>query len=687
MSARAAIDIGGTFTDVVLEAQGEISTHKLLTTPDDPSTAALEGLERILADTGVAPDELSLVIHGTTLATNAIIERKGARTALLTTEGHRDVVEIALENRFEQYDVNIDKPEPFVAREFRFPIRERMNYRGNVLRALDMQTVHSAIEQIKCHGIESVAVGFLHSYANGSHEAQVRAAVLHQLPGMPISLSSEVCPEIREYERLSTTTANAYILPMMSRYLERLRQDLRSLRVGCPILMMTSGGGLTTVETASAFPVRLIESGPAGGAIHAAEVARRLGLRRVLSFDMGGTTAKLCTVDDAQPETSRSFEVDRRYRFKKGSGLPVRIPVIEMVEIGAGGGSVAWIDRMGRLSVGPESAGSSPGPACYGRGGTLPTVTDADALRGKLDPLNFAEGSIALNVAAAAKSMSKHVARHLDSNLDEACLGVSGIVDENMASAARRHAAEMGTDPNGRTLIAFGGAAPLHAADLVKKLDLEAAVVPAHAGVGSAVGFLKARVQFEVVASRYALLSEIETAQIERVFDLMRGEATEVVRSATTASLTEVAQAYMRYVGQGYEVPVTVDPRACTKQALQAAFDAAYAEQYGRLLESAEIEIMSWTLTVFAESARGAVTPSIRRVKDFKGDCKLVRMLEDSGWTEASQIQRADLASGDRVAGPALIVEGQTTTVVPSGFLADVNPDHDLVLSRQSPAG
>ena len=680
MTIRIAIDIGGTFTDIVLEASGSFHTHKLLTTQSDPSEAVVSGFKKVLGDAGIKPNAVDLVIHGTTLATNAIIERKGARTGLITTEGHRDVIEIALEHRFEQYDVNIDLPKPLVPRQLRLPVKERMDFRGNVLVKLDMSTLDVAIDELARQKVESIAVGFLHAYTNGSHEEQVRERLAQRLPNVPISLSSEVCPEIREYERLSTTTANAYVLPMMSSYLTRLNAELELLGCNCPLLMMTSGGGLTTLDTAAKFPIRLVESGPAGGAILAADIARRLGIERVLSFDMGGTTAKLCTIDNFEPETSRAFEVDRRYRFKKGSGLPVRIPVIEMVEIGAGGGSIAWVDQLRRINVGPESAGSEPGPACYGRGGGCPTVTDADALMGRLDPERFAGGRIPLDLEAAEKSVKSNVVAPLGLALDTALVGIVEMVGENMASAARRHAAEMGSDVEGRTLIAFGGAAPLHAAELARKLGLNAVIVPSYAGVGSAVGFLRSHAQFEVVASHYMLLSEVNPDRIASIYAQMRSQAIPVVRSASHARLTERARAYMRYVGQGYEIPVAFDPNRCAATSLQVAFDQAYLEHYGRLLSNAEVEVMSWTLTVSAAREPTSGAPPLADVSDYLGKHREVRILEGSRWTDARQIERTWLCPGERLTGPAVIVEDQTSTVVPSGFEVKVGPEFDLYL-------
>ena len=410
-TARLSVDIGGTFTDIVLEKDGKHHTGKVLTTPNSPADGFLTGIRTVLDETGTAPAEIGLIIHGTTLATNALIERTGAKTALIVTEGHRDSLEIAYENRFDQYDLHAVRPAPLVPRDRRLPVRERMDWRGNILEPLDPDSLRAWFPVLEEQAVESIAVGLLHAYANPAHEEAVAEALAQAFPALPISLASQVCPEVREYERQSTTVANAYVKPLMSRYLADLRRELAAGGFNCPFLMMTSGGSLVTSETAGDFPVRLIESGPAGGAILAAAIARNLGEDAVLSFDMGGTTAKICLVDEGEPLLSRSFEVDRAHRFMKGSGLPVKIPVVEMVEIGAGGGSVAAVDEMHRIRVGPQSAGADPGPACYGRGGTAPTVTDANLLLGRLDPEAFAGGSMHLHEKLASDSMATGVAQ------------------------------------------------------------------------------------------------------------------------------------------------------------------------------------------------------------------------------------------------------------------------------------
>ena len=689
-AARLAIDIGGTFTDVVLDRAGAGRvTAKLLTTGKRPAEAVLAGIDAVLGDSGTDPSEVRLIIHGTTLATNALIERRGAVTALLTTCGHRDALEMAHEDRFEQYDIGIDRPRPLVPRYLRLPVDERMDRDGRVLIALDEESVARAIAELDRHEAESVAIGYLHAFVNPEHEQRTAALLAAARPDLSITLASEVCPEIREYERLSTACANAYVQPLMSRYLEALAVELAARGLACPFLMMTSGGGLTTLETAARFPIRLVESGPAGGAILAREVARQLDLDRVLSFDMGGTTAKLCLIDDFEPLDSRSFEVDRVYRFKKGSGLPVRIPVIEMVEIGAGGGSIADIDKLGRIQVGPESAGSDPGPAAYGLGGTRATVTDADALMGRLHGASFAGGAMSLDTAAARRAVEHDVAAPLGFDTDGGAFGIAEVVDENMAAAARAHAAEFGIDLGRRDLIAFGGAGPLHAARLGEKLGVGRIVIPAGAGVGSAVGFLLATVAYEVVRSRPQILSTLDHDLVNRLMEEMRSEAEDVVRQGSdAASLVETRQAYMRYAGQGHEIAVDLPVEcydASHRERFREGFEAAYARLYGRSIAGVEIEALSWTLTISTPVEPAPARPARPRLKSAPAPAQRQSFFDpvSAGRADVPVFRRETLAPGVRIEGPALIAEDQTTTVVTSAYDADIDAHGHIVLTRR----
>ena len=682
MSTRLAIDIGGTFTDVVLQRGTERFTTKVLTTHVDPTDGALTGVGTVLDQSNTKPSSIELVVHGTTLATNALIQRCGAKTALLTTAGHRDVIEMAFENRFDQYDLNIDRAQPLVSRSLRIPIAERINAAGEVLTPLDLTTVDAALDVVERARIESVAIGFLHSYANSKHEELVAARLSERFQDVAVTLSSSVCPEIREYERFSTACANAYVLPMMARYLIQLEKRLIGLGIKCPMLMMTSGGGLTTFETAARFPIRLVESGPAGGAILASQIAAEVGLDEVISFDMGGTTAKICLIDAAKPQFSRAFEVDRRYRFKKGSGLPVRIPVIEMVEIGAGGGSIASVDNLNRVRVGPKSAGSEPGPACYGMGGQQATVTDADVVMGRMDEDRFASGQIHLDVDAAAVAVKKSVGDALDFDLHRAAFAISEVVDENMATAARGHASEWGKALIGRTLIAFGGAAPLHAARLALKLGIDRVLVPPAASVGSAIGFLIAPISYEVVRSRYMRLSAFDEKLIDAVMAEMREEATTVVSSAAQGRrVTEIARAYMRYIGQGYEISVEFDPNF-TKNQLIEAFEGSYAELYGRIIPGLDVEVLSWTLNLTtAQEQAVPVDETLPRSSNDK-DYPTRLIMDDGNLVPTQQVFRDQLPKHERLEGPMLIIEDQTTTVVPSRFAVHVNARDDLVIEK-----
>ena len=680
-----AIDIGGTFTDVVLQLGGKTYAVKVLTSHSDPSEAVLDGISRIFSDSGAKPHDVGIILHGTTLATNALIERRGAKTALLTTRGHRDILEKALENRFEQYDINIERPMPLVPRELRLPITERMDSGGRILVDLEMDSVDLAIDQMLLYGIESVAVGMLHSYVNSQHESAVQDRVRERMGNIPMSLSSDVCPEIREYERLSTTCANAYILPLMDSYLSQLSNRLDNLGFQCSYLMMTSGGGLTTFETARRYPIRLVESGPAGGAILAEQIARETDSSRVLSFDMGGTTAKICLIDDGQTLLSRSFEVDRVYRFKKGSGLPVRIPVIEMVEIGAGGGSIAKVDKLGRIQIGPESAGSEPGPACYGRGGTQPTVTDADCFLGRLDAETFAGGHLTLSTSAAEAAIEAQISRPLTLEKSKSALGIAEIVDENMAAAARSHAAEWGKSLNGRTMVAFGGAAPLHAARLMEKLNLDQVLIPQHAGVGSAIGFLGAPISYEVVRSRYMLLASYDQELVDRIVSTMRSEAYGVVVEATKSddNFVERGSAFMRYVGQGHEVSVTFDPSNICKNNLQESFEHTYTSLYGRTIPSADIEVISWTLNVStAQDGDTEAAPCAQVVQNYESS-KSQELIDRTGRFRTLLQRRDELTIDETIKGPILVTEDHTTTVVPRGFQIRRSQLGHLLMERE----
>ncbi|MFK7751460.1 MAG: hydantoinase/oxoprolinase family protein [Sedimentitalea sp.] len=670
-SIRLGVDIGGTFTDVVLEQGAARFSTKVLTTYAAPEDAIIDGLHQVCAQAGVAPGEIGQIIHGTTLATNALIERRGAKTALITTQGFRDVIEMRTESRFEQYDLNLVLPEPLLPRQRRYTLHERIDALGGVLTPLMRDEVEALVDQIGEAGYASVAVGLIHSYLNDAHEQLVREVLNARLPDVMVSLSSEVSPQMREYERFNTVAANAYIKPLMTTYLGRLQGRLHDEGVDCNVFLMHSGGGIISLENAAEFPVRLVESGPAGGAVFAAHIAARYGLDKVLSFDMGGTTAKICLIKNQTPKTSRVFEVARTYRFKKGSGMPISIPVIDMVEIGAGGGSLAHVDAMRQIRVGPESAGSEPGPACYGRGGEKPAVTDADLVLGRLDADNFAGGTIALDNSASQRALQTVLGDVLEMDAATSAFGLAEVVDENMANAARVHAVENGEDLSEYTMIAFGGAAPLHAGRLCEKLGVDRLLVPPGAGVGSAIGFLRAPFSFEANRSVYMKLSDFDPQKIVELLSALEHEATGFVRSCDeTAEIFSEFKVYMRYTGQGWEIPIQLDaaqaksPDAVTFEAL---FEAEYAKLFGRVVAGMDIEITVWSVNATTQAETVARIGSAKPAGDARSNAK--RDIFDPAlgrFVSADIVARADLTDGQGIAGPAAIVEDETTIILPS---------------------
>ncbi len=684
---RLGVDIGGTFTDVVLEYKGEIVSTKVLTTYVAPENAIIDGMHQVCKMAGLQPSDVDQIIHGTTLATNALIERRGAKTALITTQGFRDVIEMRTESRFEQYDLNLSLPEPLLPRQMRFTVSERVNAKGEILIDLDRAEVEEVVDQIAKAGYESVAVGLIHSYLNPKHEEMVRDVLAEKLPEVAVSISSEVSPQMREYERFNTVVANAYIKPLMASYLGRLEERLKDEGVTCRIFLMHSGGGIISIQNAADFPVRLVESGPAGGAVFAAHIAARYGLDKVLSFDMGGTTAKICLIQNQTPKTSRVFEVARTYRFKKGSGMPISIPVIDMVEIGAGGGSLAHVDAMRQIRVGPESAGSEPGPACYGRGGERPGVTDADLVLGKLDADNFAGGSIKLFPDAAQSTLIAHVGDTLDMDAGEAAFGVAEVVDENMANAARVHAVENGEDLTEYTMIAFGGAAPLHAGRLCEKLGVSRLLIPPGAGVGSAIGFLRAPFSFEANRSVYMKLSDFDGGKIKSLLGDLKTEATAFVRTCDAVSpILSEFKVYLRYTGQGWEIPIDLtEDQAMNPDA--AVFEARFIEDYtrlfGRPVAGMDIEITVWSVNAttppeevarVAEDASGAAAEPAGTRQLFDAS--------QGAFLDASLVHRDQMGAGQNADGPAAITEAETTIIVPASRRAIRQPDGciDLVL-------
>ena len=749
---RLGVDVGGTFTDVVLEAgagagrgrgpaaadDGLISA-KVLTTADAPERGVLQGVEEVAARAGAAVAEISSVVHGTTLATNALIQRRGAFCAFVTTAGFRDVIETRTESRFEQYDLDIVLPPPIVERRHRYTVTERMGAEGQVLIPFDEDGARALAVELARQGYEAVAVGFMHSYRNPAHERRFRDILAEAADGVAVSISSEVSPQMRELERFTTVCANAYVQPAMAAYLRRLADGLRDRGMRGPVHMIHSGGGLMSLESAARFPVRLVESGPAGGAIFAADTAARHGLDRALSYDMGGTTAKICLITDGAPRTARTFEVARTTRFKKGSGMTVSIPVIDMIEIGAGGGSVAAVDRLGRIRVGPDSAGADPGPACYGRGGARPTVTDADLVLGRLTPETFGAAGIDLNPDAAARAVGEAVGGPLSLEVGAAAVGVSEMVDENMANAARVHAVENGKDLSGFTMIAFGGAAPVHAVRLAQKLGIDEVLVPPGAGVGSAIGFLRAPFAYEAVRSHYVALDRFDPDEVNEVVAELVAEASSFVASGIAAGAAggpggrdaygaSVAagsgghggrdadgavdaadgggsepgaaagaaeplierQVYMRYAGQGWEIPVEIDSDSFDAQGrelLAVEFTKAYESLFGRAIEGLAIEAVSWSVKAWVPRA-AAVRVERAAASGPAPTAGRRRMFDTAAMTPAdgSVVERSSIEVGGRVDGPAAIVEPQTTTVLSSGHTAVMQPDGCLLIRASQPA-
>ncbi|WP_299500120.1 hydantoinase/oxoprolinase family protein [uncultured Roseobacter sp.] len=690
-SIRVGVDIGGTFTDVALEHPGGLATCKVLTNYSKPEQAILDGIAQAAAQAGCDLSAIDQVIHGTTLVTNALIERRGAKLAFITTEGFRDVIEMRSENRFEQYDLNLTLPKPLVARRDRFTLNERMGPAGEVLLPLAEDDVAAMVERILAGGYEAVAIGLMHSYANDAHERQMAQALQAAAPHLSISISSVISPQMRELPRFNTVIANAYVQPQVADYLGRLVERLRQAGVGAPVFMLHSGGGLISVETAAEQPVRLLESGPAGGAIFAAHLARGHGLDKVLSFDMGGTTAKICLIEDGVPKTANTFEVARTYRFKKGSGMVISTPVVEMVEIGAGGGSIASIDSMGRIQVGPRSAASEPGPACYQRGGEAPTVTDANLLLGRLDPENFAGGAIPLSTEAARRAVAAELTASTGLEVPDAAFGVTEMVDENMANAARVHTVENGRDIEHFTMIGFGGGAPLHACRLCEKLGIEELIIPPGAGVGSAIGFLKAPFSYEATRGLFQKLDQFDATAVNAALNEMEGEARAFVDdgargAATTTRLT----AFMRYSGQGWEIPVSLPHKVfenSDQKLILAAFEDAYRTLFGRIIDGLKAEITNWSLVVatvlpdvvkIARHDSGTPADARREVSFFDAARRAM--------VAAREVERAAMTPGKIVNGPAVIVENETTTIVTSAYRAIGQGDGSLLLRRKGEA-
>jgi N-methylhydantoinase A len=680
---RLGCDIGGTFTDFVLldETTGEFTVEKVLTTPADPSAAVDEGIGRLAARHPGLAEATEHLIHGTTLVINAVIERKGAPTALVTTRGFRDVLEMRREIRYDIYDIGASYPTPLVERPWRREVTERVYSDGRVLRALDETEATEVLADLTRQGVQSIAVCLLHAYASPAHERAVERLAAEAHPGIAISLSSEVLPEVKEFERTSTTVVNAYVKPLVARYLERLEARLAARGLSRRLFLMLSGGGITSTATAMKFPVRLIESGPVGGALATLHLGARAGLGDVLSFDMGGTTAKACLIHEGTLPITTELEVDRVHRFKRGSGTPLGVPAVDLIEIGAGGGSIASINQIGLLQVGPQSSGADPGPICYGQGGTAPTVTDADLVLGYLDARFFLGGAMRLDPAAARAGIEREVGKRLGLGVEEAAWGIHEVVNENMASAIRMYVAEKGGDLGSAAMVAFGGAGPVHADGVARKLGVRRLVVPRGAGVFSALGFLVAPVSFEVSRTRPVRLAQAEPALLGALVADLEREAVRVVQEAAPGAPLRFARAAdICYAGQGHQLRVTLGEGAAglAREAIAARFEHEYRARYGYTYDDLEIEVV--TLRVMAVAERATREPAVPAVTDG-GEAAAAPKGERPAWSPPARRFVAHrvyavprLAPGVTLGGPAILEEEASTLIVGAGATAFIDP-------------
>ncbi|MFK7965669.1 MAG: hydantoinase/oxoprolinase family protein [Burkholderiaceae bacterium] len=683
---RIGVDIGGTFTDFVLLDQhtGALHNEKRLTTPDDPSRAVIEGVTRLMADHQIGAHEVGQVIHGTTLVANALIERKGVRVALITTAGFRDVPEIGLEWRYDTYDLTMTLPPPLAPSERCFEVSERIGPSGQVIEALDEASVRSVAQALKSADVQAVGVCLLHAYQAPSHEQRVGEILAEGAPDVVYCLSSDVVPEVGEYERMSTTLANAYVLPIFQRYLKRITAGLRSLGIETPLMLTLSDGGTVHESTAIRHPVRLVQSGPAGGVQATSLHGSRAGFDDVFCFDMGGTTAKACLIDKGEPMLGNDFEVARVFRFKKGSGLPLKIPVIDMIEIGAGGGSIARIDQLGLLQVGPDSASADPGPACYGRGGTLPTITDADLVLGYLGTDSFLGGDMTLDLSAAREAIKQFVAEPLGLTVEAAAWGIHDLVNENMARASSIHALEKARRISDYTMLPIGGAGPVHAAHVAAKLGLKQVLCPAGAGVASAFGFLAAPTSFAFSRGWVQALCAIRFEEVSELIESLAQEGQALLDTANASGERSLRiAAAMRYVGQGYEIDVPLEQamvNAADADAITTAFESVYRHHFGRVEADRAIEIVSWRVVVSgprqwreasdaADKTDAVPRPSTRRA------------WFDDSWHEAAVYQRDQLGPGFQAQGPAIFEERETTVILPPGASLLVDELANLLLT------
>ncbi len=681
-SYRLGCDIGGTFTDFVLvnDDTGEFQVNKCLTTQGDPSDAVEQGIRELLArEPGFMP-QIDEIIHGTTLVINAIIERKGAKTGLITTKGFRDVLELGREIRYNAYDIFAEYPLPLVPRSLRLEVSERITSDGRVIKALEAENVQTVLAELLESGIESLAVCLLNSYENPVHEIKIKEMVNRLAPNLSLSTSFEVLPQIREYERTCTTATNAYVKPITARYLAKLSSRLETLGFKGKLFIMLSSGGITSVETARQFPVRIIESGPTAAVIASQHYGRMFKIKDIFCFDMGGTTAKSCLIQKGHAGLVSTFEVGRVQRFKKGSGLPIQVPVVDLMEIGAGGGSIAKMSKMGLLQVGPESAGADPGPACYGRGGEKPTVTDADLLLGYLDPDYFLGGTMALDKGAAEQAMEAKVARPLGTSVVEAAFGIHDLINETMAAAAKTHIAEKGGNPNIVTISAFGGAGPVHAYGLAKKIGAPHILVPPLAGVGSALGFFTAPVAFDLTRSHRVALDDADLKEIEDLFKELEKEGAAILQQAgKDEKIIFERTLMMRFVGQGAETDLAVKQKPFDqwkKSEIRDLFDDAYKKLYGRTYPETPVELVTFKLRASLPSKEFRIPP-VRQTEGKLGDCikgeRNAFSLVRKEYIPFTVYDRIKLFSGAVMQGPAIVEERESTIIIGEDAKASVD--------------
>jgi N-methylhydantoinase A len=690
---RLGVDVGGTFTDFVLiRDDRELLLHKRLSTPEDPSIGVLAGVQEVAAKHGIRISDLERIVHGTTVVANALIERKGARTGLISTGGFRDVLEIGCEVRYDIYDLGIRNPEPLAPRHLRREIAERTLADGGVRAEPDPLAVQAAAAELVAQGVESLGVCLMHAYRNPQNERAVAAALKRSHPQLHVTLSSDVAPEIREFERTSTTVANAYVHPLVDRYLAKLQDGLRDLGFDGQLFIMLSHGGVAAVDSVRRFPIQLVESGPAAGVQACAYLGAKLGIPDILAFDMGGTTAKASLIDGGKAAYTMDTEVARLHRFKKGSGLPLKVASVDMIEIGAGGGSIARINAMGLLNVGPQSAGAEPGPACYGLGGTLPTVTDANLVLGYLDPENFLGGEMTLDVQRARSAIETHVAKPLGIDVAAAAAGIVALANESMATAARVHAAERGKDPARYTMAAFGGAGPLHAFGVAQALRVSRLLYPMGAGALSALGFLVAPAAQRLVRSYVSLLDTLDWAHLERLLEDMRREAVTLLGHAGVRAedTTFEYTAEMRYTGQGHELSVPFSGELLARRdpkALREAFETVYADLFAIRLHDVPVEVQNWRLACRGPAAEAPLAswapPEASDARAAKTGERPIFVPAERAYVVAPVYDRYRLGAGVRFKGPAIIEERESTAVINGDADIEVDSFANLLVNRR----